>query len=107
MSLCFRPCIAVRHWLLLNAKRLSIRPSVLLTVLLVFTKDPFPYIRRVSLDGLSNCIVSEDRGMIEGCYCGAVELLSDMEDCVRRSAVRAIVFLWCYLLQHYVCSFVQ
>lgn len=90
MSLCFRPCIAVRHWLLLNAKRLSIRPSVLLTVLLVFTKDPFPYIRRVSLDGLSNCIVSEDRGMIEGCYCGAVELLSDMEDCVRRSAVRAV-----------------
>lgn len=85
--------MSVRHWLLLNAGRFGIRPSLLLTVLLGFTKDPYPYVRRealVALVGLCKSIVVYDRGMIEACYCRAVELLYDMEDCVRCSAVRAV-----------------
>ncbi|KAM7532040.1 hypothetical protein LguiB_035450 [Lonicera macranthoides] len=92
LSLCFRPCVSVRHWLLLNAGRFGIRPSLLLTVFLGFTKDPYPYVRRealVALVGLSKSIVVHDRSVIVACYCRAVELLYDMEDCVRCSAVRA------------------
>ncbi|KAA8517473.1 hypothetical protein F0562_017766 [Nyssa sinensis] len=93
VSLCFRPCASVRHWLLLNAKRFCIPPHLLLTLLLGFTKDPYPYVRRVALDGLvglCNSIVVEDRALIEGCYWRAVELLTDMEDYVRFAAVRAV-----------------
>lgn len=66
---------------------------MLLTVLLGFTKDPYPYIRDAALDGLvmlSNGIVVEDRNLIEGCYFRAVELLFDAENSVRLSAVRAV-----------------
>ncbi|KAM7526542.1 hypothetical protein LguiA_016444 [Lonicera macranthoides] len=96
LSLCFRPCVSVRHWLLLNAGRFGIRPSLLLTVFLGFTKDPYPYVRRealVALVGLSKSIVVHDRSVIVACYCRAVELLYDMEDCVRCSAVRANSYL--------------
>ncbi|XP_019262020.1 PREDICTED: protein SIEL-like isoform X4 [Nicotiana attenuata] len=93
LSLVLRPCISVRHWLLLNVSKFDIRPSVLLTVLLGFTKDPYPYIRGVALDGLADlckCIVVEDDSLIHGCYLRAVELLFDSEDSVRCSAVRAV-----------------
>ncbi|XP_009772087.1 protein SIEL isoform X2 [Nicotiana sylvestris] len=93
LSLVLRPCISVRHWLLLNASKFDIRPSVLLTVLLGFTKDPYPYIRGVALDGLAElckCIVVEDESLIHGCYFRAVEFLFDSEDSVRCSAVRAV-----------------
>lgn len=65
---------------------------MLLTVFLVFTRDPYPDIRRVALEGLSNCVVSSEDcgGMMEGCFTAAVELLFDMEHSVRRSAVRAV-----------------
>lgn len=94
LSLTYRASPAsVRRWLLLNAVRFFVGPSVLLTVLLGFTKDPYPYVRRVALDGLvglCKTVAFEDRVLIEGCYCRAVELLRDMEDCVRSSAVRAV-----------------
>lgn len=67
---------------------------MLLTVLLGFTKDPYPYTREAALDGLvtvlNNGIVVEDRGLVGGCYFRAVELLFDAEISVRRSAVRAV-----------------
>ncbi|CAL5335222.1 unnamed protein product [Camellia sinensis] len=93
LKLCFFPSVSVRHWLLLNAERFWIRPPLLLTVFLGFTKDPYPYVRRVALDGLfglCKSIVVEDCTLVESCYCRGVELLSDMEDCVRSSAVRAV-----------------
>lgn len=49
--------------------------------------------RKEALDGLvglSENGVIEDRDMIEGCYFRAVELLNDMEDCVRLAAVRTV-----------------
>ncbi|XP_055817563.1 protein SIEL [Solanum dulcamara] len=93
LSLVLRPCVSVRHWLLLNVSKFDIRPSVLLTVLLGFTKDPYPYIRNVALNGLADlckCIVVEDESLIKGCYFRAVQLLFDSEDSVRCSAVRAV-----------------
>ncbi|KAL7265628.1 hypothetical protein ACSBR1_003420 [Camellia fascicularis] len=93
LKLCFFPSVSVRHWLLLNAERFWIRPPLLLIVFLGFTKDPYPYVRRVALDGLfglCKSIVVEDCTLVESCYCRGVELLSDMEDCVRSSAVRAV-----------------
>lgn len=95
LSLVLRPCVSVRHWLLLNVSKFDIRPSVLLTVLLGFTKDPYPYIRNVALNGLADlckCIVVEDESLIKGCYFRAVQLLFDSEDSVRCSAVRAVRF---------------
>ncbi|TXG58901.1 hypothetical protein EZV62_016730 [Acer yangbiense] len=89
-SLCFSPCVSVRSWLLRNAERLGVGRRLLFTVLLGFTKDPYPYVRRVALDGLSGLCKSgvfEDVDVIKGCYCRAVELLSDAEDCVRCAAV--------------------
>ncbi|KAK1400351.1 Integrator complex subunit [Heracleum sosnowskyi] len=90
LSLCFGGCVSVTRWLLLNAKRLLIRPAVLVTVLLGFSKDPYPEIRKVALDGLSSCVGIEDREMMEACYLCGVEMLSDMEDYVRCSAVRVV-----------------
>ncbi|KAK6164797.1 hypothetical protein DH2020_001661 [Rehmannia glutinosa] len=93
LSLCFWQCVKTRGWTLRNVSKFRVRPSVLLTVLLGFTKDPYPYIRELALDGLvmlSNGIVVEDRSLVEGCYFRAVELLFDAENSVRRSAVRAV-----------------
>ncbi|CAK9162370.1 unnamed protein product [Ilex paraguariensis] len=63
-------------------------------VLLGFTKDPYPYIRKAALDGLAGLpksVIVDDQSLIEGCYVRAVELLYDMEDCVRCSAVRTVI----------------
>ncbi|KAM0051739.1 putative armadillo-like helical protein [Helianthus debilis subsp. tardiflorus] len=93
LSLCFGSSVSVRHRLLLDAERYDVRPSILLTVFLGFTQDPYPYVRRAALDGLiglCNRIVVEDRGMIEGCYVRGVELLADTDDCVRCSSVRMV-----------------
>lgn len=100
-SLCFRPSISVRIWLLRNAWRFRVRPYLLFTLFLGFTKDPYPYVREVALEGLvrlSESGVIEDQAMIQGCYGRAVELLRDMEDCVRSSAVRAVSFDQCRTL---------
>ncbi|KAH6777922.1 hypothetical protein C2S51_009234 [Perilla frutescens var. frutescens] len=94
LSLCFYECVKTRRWILRNVSKFRVRPSVLLTILLGFTKDPFPYIREAALDGLvnilNNGIVVEDRSLVGGCYFRAVELLFDSESSVRRSAVRAV-----------------
>lgn len=90
----------MRRWALMNAERLRIRPHLLVTVLLGFTRDPYPYLRAVALDGLvglCKSIVVEDRELVETCCCRAVELFSDMEDCVRCAAVRA-VWYWLFSL---------
>ncbi|XP_038702284.1 protein SIEL isoform X2 [Tripterygium wilfordii] len=94
VSLCFGPCVSARLWLLRNAERFVPRPYVLFPVFLGFTKDPFPYVRKVALDGLvrlcNSGFVFNDQYMVEGCYCRAVELLRDEEACVRAAAVRVI-----------------
>ncbi|KAK9057865.1 hypothetical protein SSX86_022704 [Deinandra increscens subsp. villosa] len=93
LSLCFGSCVPVRHRLLLEAEKFDVRASILLTVFLGFSKDPYPYVRKAALDGLIGLrdrIVVEDRGMIEGCYLRGVELLSDAEEGVRCSAVHMV-----------------
>ncbi|GAU17151.1 hypothetical protein TSUD_177810 [Trifolium subterraneum] len=53
VSLCFGPSIPGRIWMLKNAGYLfKVRPALLFTVLLGFTKDPYPYVRAASLEGL-------------------------------------------------------
>jgi integrator complex subunit 4 len=80
--------------MLKNAGHLfKVRPALLFTVLLGFTKDPYPYVRAASLEGLVG--LSErgdfnDVSMVKGCYQRALQLLTDMEDCVRLSAVRVV-----------------
>ncbi|KAF7825483.1 protein SIEL [Senna tora] len=93
VSLCFGPSVSARLWLLKNAGCFQIRPSVLFTLFLGFTKDPYPYVRKASLDGLvglSEHGVFEDPSLVDGCYHCGVQLLGDMEDCVRSSAVRVV-----------------
>ncbi|KAD1046740.1 hypothetical protein E3N88_43372 [Mikania micrantha] len=95
LSLCFGSSVPVRHRLLLDAERFDVRPSILLTVFIGFTKDPYPYVRKAALDGLiglCNRVVFKDGGMIKGCYLRGVELLSDTEDCARCSAVRMVTY---------------
>lgn len=92
-ALCFSASASVRPWLLRNAERLRVRPYLLFTLFLGFTKDPYPYVRKVALEGLvglSKSGVIDDQCMISGCYSRAIELLRDMEDCVRLAAVRAV-----------------
>lgn len=100
VSLCFGLSMPARMWMLRNADyRFGVRPAFLFTVLLGFTKDPYPYVRAASLEGLVG--LSErgefcDVSMVNGCYQRAVQLLNDMEDCVRSSAVRVVRFhLFC------------
>lgn len=93
VSLCFNRSVSVRQWLLRNAERFGVRPHVLVTVFLGFTKDPYPCVREAALDGLVNLSKSsvfEDRALVEGCYYRAVELLDDVEACVRCAAVRTV-----------------
>ncbi|XP_057808218.1 protein SIEL isoform X2 [Salvia miltiorrhiza] len=94
LSLCFYECVKTRKWMLRNVSKFRMRPSVLLTVLLGFTKDPYPYIREAALDGLvmilNDGVVVEDRSLVGGCYFRAAELLFDADNSVRRSAVRAV-----------------
>ncbi|GLT73769.1 hypothetical protein SLA2020_456050 [Shorea laevis] len=104
VSLCFGPSVSARMWLLRNAEMFGVRRSVLLALLLGFTRDPYPYVRKAALDGLVNLCESgdfEDRDVIEGCCCRAVELLQDTEDCVRSAAVRA-VRVWGKMLVAYI-----
>lgn len=112
VSLCFGSLVSVRLWLLRNAERFGVGPHVLLTVFLGFTKDPYPYVRKAALDGLAGLCkydAFEDRGVIEGCYCRAVELLQDAEDCVRAAAVCVVrsgslnYLYFIFLLIFYLC----
>ncbi|XP_022982770.1 protein SIEL [Cucurbita maxima] len=102
LSLCFGPSVSIRIWLLKNAESFQIRPSLLLTVFLGFTKDPYPYVRKAALDGLAGLgiTVVEDGSMIECCYFRAIELLNDVEDCVRSAAVRVVITWGLMLAAH-------
>jgi len=94
-SICLGAPISSRLWLLRNADRFNVPSSVLFTLFLGFSKDPYPYIRKVALDGLINICNAGDFNhthAVEGCYTRAVELLSDAEDSVRSSAVRAVSY---------------
>ncbi|KAL4587171.1 hypothetical protein LXL04_000038 [Taraxacum kok-saghyz] len=96
LSLCFGSCVSVRQKLLSDVEMFDVRPSLLLTVLTGFAKDPYPYVRKAALDGLIGLckyIVVEDPGMIQGCYLRAVELLFDTEESVRCSAVQMVMYL--------------
>ena len=77
-----------------NALKFSIRPNLLLTVMLGFSEDPIPCVRKAALEGLvricDSGIFVEDSAFVEGCYFRAVELLGDQHDYVRFSAVRAV-----------------
>lgn len=94
VSVCFRPCVPVRVWFLNNAVGLKIRPNLLVTVFLGFTKDPYPNVRQAAVIGLTRVsesgVVVEDSDVVEACYFSAVELLRDQEDYVRKAAVRAV-----------------
>ncbi|KAL4352960.1 hypothetical protein GQ457_06G005550 [Hibiscus cannabinus] len=93
VSLCLGPSVSLRLCLLRNAEKLVVRESVLLAVFLGFTRDPFPYVRKEALDGLVKLCKNgdfDDRDVIEGCYCRAVELLRDSENYVRSAAVHAV-----------------
>ncbi|XP_073149060.1 protein SIEL [Henckelia pumila] len=93
LSLCFWPCVKTRRWVAQNVGAFRVRPSVLLTVLLGITKDPYPCVREAALDGLvmlSKRIAVHDKSLTECCYFRATELLFDAEKSVRCSAVRAV-----------------
>ncbi|KAK4268527.1 hypothetical protein QN277_025174 [Acacia crassicarpa] len=93
VSLCFGPSVSARLWLLNNAGHFQLRPSLLFTVFLGFTNDPYPYVRKASLDGLVDLIhhgIFEDSSLVDVCYHRAVQLLGDMEDCVRSCAIRVV-----------------
>ncbi|XP_027173158.1 protein SIEL [Coffea eugenioides] len=95
LSICFRPCKAsLRRWLLQNVDKFCVRPSVLIAVLLGFTKDPYPLTRKAALDGLvwlsDKFVAVEDQSLLQCCYFSAAELLFDAEDSVRCSAVRTV-----------------
>lgn len=95
LSICFRPWKAsLRRWLLVNVDKFCVRPSVLVAVLLGFTKDPYPLTRKAALDGLvwlsDRFAAVEDQSLLQCCYFCAAELLFDAEDSVRCSAVRAV-----------------
>ncbi|XP_024016440.1 protein SIEL isoform X2 [Eutrema salsugineum] len=92
-SICLGAPISYRMWLLRNVERFNVPLSVLFTLFLGFTKDPYPYIRKVALDGLvyiCNAGDFDHASAVQGCYTRAVELLGDDEDSVRSSAVRAV-----------------
>ncbi|KAK4800074.1 hypothetical protein SAY86_025439 [Trapa natans] len=93
VSLCFDSLPPSRLWLLKNAGRFRVRPYLLFTVFLGFTRDPYPYVRKAALDGLISLSRSgaiEDHSLIKGCYHRAVELSGDSEACVRVAAVQTV-----------------
>ncbi|RDY12076.1 Protein SIEL, partial [Mucuna pruriens] len=93
-SLCFGDSVPARVWMLRNAgTRFEVRAGSLLAVLLGFTKDPYPYVRAAALDGLvgfSERGELQDVCLVEACYRRAVQLLRDVHQCVRFSAVRVV-----------------
>jgi len=96
-SLCFGASVPARAWMLRNAGwSFQVRPGLLLAVLLGFTKDPYPYVRDAALEGLFGFIERggelKDVGLVDACYRRAVQLLRDVDPCVRFSAVRVVRF---------------
>ncbi|KAF6174113.1 hypothetical protein GIB67_020295 [Kingdonia uniflora] len=93
LSLCSSTSASLRSWLLIYSNRFQIRPNLLVTVLLVFTKDPFPCVRRDALRallGLSKLPDVKDCGLIREGYDRGVELLLDTYDYVRSAAIHVV-----------------
>ncbi|XP_043713913.1 protein SIEL [Telopea speciosissima] len=93
LSFSFSPSVTVRLWFLFNVDRFHIHPHLLVTLLLGFMKDPYPYVRRAALcvlASLSKYTDVEGHGLIAECYDGAVELFLDEYECVRSAAVRVV-----------------
>lgn len=91
-SLCLNSPVSTRMWLLRNAQRLGVTESVMLAMHMGFTRDPYPYVRKLALEGLVGLCIHggfEDHYVIEGCCCRAVDLISDQES-VRSVATRAV-----------------
>ncbi|TKY65757.1 SIEL protein [Spatholobus suberectus] len=95
-SLCFGNSVPERAWMLRNAgSRFAVRPASLIAVLLGFTKDPYPLVREAALEGLVGFTerggeLRGGGGLVEACYRRAVQLLRDVNPCVRVSAVRVV-----------------
>ncbi|XP_026396320.1 protein SIEL-like isoform X1 [Papaver somniferum] len=101
IELCFDSSVSVRYWIFKNLFRFRIRDEILLRVLLGFVNDPYPYVRRISLDGLvrlSKSVVEfKNGGLIAQGYDGAVDLFVDRNDCVRAAAI-GVVCEWGQML---------
>ncbi|KAI3882019.1 hypothetical protein MKW92_050080 [Papaver armeniacum] len=78
----------------------GIRNEILVRVLLGFINDPYPYVRRVALDGLvrlSKSVVEiKNGGLIAEGYDRAVDLFVDRNDCVRAAAIASVNGGNCY-----------
>ncbi|KAI3839356.1 hypothetical protein MKX03_005872 [Papaver bracteatum] len=94
IQLCFDSSVSVRYWVLKNLFRFGIRDEILFGVLLGFVNDPYPYVRRIALDGLvrlSKSVVEfKNGGLIAQGYDQAVDLFVDRNDCVRAAAIRVV-----------------
>ncbi|KAI3865321.1 hypothetical protein MKX03_037299 [Papaver bracteatum] len=94
IQLCFDSSVSVRYWVLKNLFRFGIRDEILIRVLLGFVNDPYPYVRRIALDGLvrlSKSVVGfKNGGLIAEGYDQAVDLFVDRNDCVRAAAIRVV-----------------
>ncbi|KAI3916408.1 hypothetical protein MKW92_029014 [Papaver armeniacum] len=94
IQLCFDSSVSVRYWVFKNLFRFGIRDEILFRVLLGFVNDPYPYVRRIALDGLvrlSKSVVEfKNAGLIAQGYDRAVDLFVDRNDCVRAAAIRVV-----------------
>ncbi|KAI3908438.1 hypothetical protein MKW92_012632 [Papaver armeniacum] len=94
IELFFDSSASVRYWVFKNLFRFGIRNEILVRVLLGFINDPYPYVRRVALDGLvrlSKSVVEiKNGGLIAEGYDRAVDLFVDRNDCVRAAAIRVL-----------------
>ncbi|KAI3989388.1 hypothetical protein MKX01_016588 [Papaver californicum] len=94
IELCFDSSVSVRYWILKNVFRFGIRDEILVGVLLGFINDPYPYVRRIALDGLvrlSKSVVEfKNGGLTAEGYDRAVDLFVDRNDCVRAAAIRVV-----------------
>ncbi|KAI3967639.1 hypothetical protein MKW92_040372 [Papaver armeniacum] len=94
IELFFDSSVSVRYWVFKNLFRFGIRNEILVLVLLGFINDPYPYVRRVALDGLvrlSKSVVEiKNGGLIAEGYDRAVDLFVDRNDCVRAAAIRVV-----------------
>ncbi|RZC63273.1 hypothetical protein C5167_025054 [Papaver somniferum] len=101
IELCFDSSVSVRYWVFKNLFRFRIRDEILGRVLLGFVNDPYPYVRRISLDGLvrlSKSVVEfKNAGLIAEVYDRAVDLFVDRNDCVRAAAI-CVVCEWGQML---------
>ncbi|KAI3979665.1 hypothetical protein MKX01_013760 [Papaver californicum] len=102
IELCFDSSVSVRYWILKNVLRFGIRDEILVGVLLGFINDPYPYVRRIALNGLvrlrKSVMEFKNGGLTAEGYNRAVDLFVDRSDCVRAAAIRVVCEWWQMLL---------